>query len=123
MYRIYIVEDHAAIRDAYCSLVNREEDMTVCGDSGTATQALQQIPDLAPDLVLVDLSLPDMDGFTLIKQLYERYPPLVSLMVSGHPPRQYEEFARLAGAVGYLDKLDSYMTLVPTIRDILNPSS
>lgn len=119
MYNIFIVEDHPAIREAFSSLVNREEDMTVCGTAANATEALQQIPARAPDLVLVDLSLPDMDGFALIQKLLTDNPNLVSLMVSGHPPRQYEEFARRAGAVGYLDKVDSHMTLIPMIRSIL----
>lgn len=123
MYTIFIVEDHPAIREAFSSLVNREEDMTVCGTAANATEALQKIPVNPPDLVLVDLSLPDMDGFALIQKLRADNPTLVSLMVSGHPPRQYEEFARQAGAVGYLDKVDSHMTLIPMIRSILGTGS
>jgi DNA-binding NarL/FixJ family response regulator len=123
MYRIFIVEDHASIREAFRSLVNREADMTVCGVAANGTEALQQIPTLDPHLVLVDLSLPDMDGFALIEKLLAGNPNLITLMVSGHPPRQYEEFAQRAGAVGYLDKVDSHMTLIPKIRSILTGDS
>ncbi len=119
MHRIFIVEDHPAIREAFTSLVDRETDMEVCGSAATAAIALAEIPALNPDMVLVDLSLPDMDGFALIQKLRTDQPDLVCLIVSGHPPRQYEEFARLAGAVGYLDKVDSHIHLIPMIRSIL----
>ena len=69
MYRIYIVEDHETIRNAYHRLIDRQADMSVCGMAASGAEALAQIPGLAPDLVLVDLSLPDMDGFALIEQL------------------------------------------------------
>lgn len=119
MYRVFIVEDHPSIREAFRSLVNREADMTVCGVAANGAESLDLIPTLDPDLVLVDLSLPDMDGFALIQQLLGTNPNLMTLMVSGHPPRQYEEFAQQAGAMGYLDKVDSHVTLIPKIRSIL----
>jgi DNA-binding NarL/FixJ family response regulator len=119
MHKIYIVEDHPLMRETYRVLVDGEPDLNVCGIAPTATEALQRIRESTPDLVLVDLSLPDMNGYVLIKQLHQEFPDLPALVVSGHPASQYEAFAKRGGAVGYVDKLEAHQTLIPAIRHVL----
>lgn len=119
MYRIYIVEDHPLMRETYRILVDSAADMEVCGIAPTATDALREIPELNPDLILVDLSLPDINGYELLKQIHALMPGLLALIVSGHPASQYESFAKSGGAVGYVDKLEAHTTLIPTIRQVL----
>ncbi len=119
VYRIFIVEDHSVMRETFCELVGAEEDMEVCGVAASGEAALATFSDTAPDLLLVDLSLPDINGFEVIRRLHDDHPTLKALIVSGHPVRQYQELAKRGGAVGYIDKVDAYHVLVPTIREVL----
>jgi DNA-binding NarL/FixJ family response regulator len=65
-YRIYLVEDHPSMRDAYALTIDAEPDLQICGTTSTAESALAEIAHSEPDLVLVDISLPGMDGFAFL---------------------------------------------------------
>lgn len=120
MYQIFIVEDQPAIQESLRDFVESEADMDVCGTATTGADALERVPQLTPDLTLVDISLPDMNGFDLIKALLASNPMLPTLIVSGHSIEHYQALAVRAGARGYVDKLKADLTLIPTIRDVLN---
>src|ERR1039458_6503299 len=70
--KIFIVEDHPVFRKGLVQIINSEADLTVCGEAADAEQALQAIPRLKPDLVLVDISLPGKSGLELTKELRAR---------------------------------------------------
>lgn len=78
--------------------------MNVIAVAETAEQALKQLPGLKVDLVLVDVSLPQMSGINLVAALHEKYPDLPCVMLSGHMSSQYARRALDAGARGYLLK-------------------
>ena len=78
--------------------------MNVIAVAETAEQALEQLPELKVDLVLVDVSLPQMSGINLVAALHEKYPDLLCVMLSGHMSSQYARRALEAGARGYLLK-------------------
>lgn len=120
MYRIFIVEDHPLMRDAYCDMLNEEADMEVAAVASSGEEALEKLAESAPDLVLVDLSLPGMSGYELISKLQSRYPALPALVVSGHPATQYQQLTRRSGAAGYVNKTEVLDTLAPTIRTLLS---
>ncbi len=84
IYRIFVVEDYSLLQRQYGVLLGLEPDMQVCGTASSGAQALAQIPAAAPDLVILDLSLPDMDGFELLKKLRELCSNLPVLVVSGY---------------------------------------
>src|ERR1039457_4328330 len=67
--KIFTVEDHPTFREGLVQIVNGEKDLTVSGHAGTATEALQKIARLKPDLVLVDITLPGKSGLEIIKEL------------------------------------------------------
>lgn len=119
MYRIFIVEDHSVMRETFCKLVGAEEDLEVCGVAENGHAALATFAASGADLLLVDLSLPDINGFEVIHRLQAAHPTLKALVVSGHSVRQYQELAKQGGALGYIDKVDAYQLLVPTIREVL----
>ncbi|MDQ4076423.1 MAG: response regulator [Chloroflexota bacterium] len=122
MHRIFLVEDHAIIRESICDLIEEAPDLTVCGSAATVAEALQKVPDLDPDLLLVDLSLPDGNGYELIKELQAGHRAMPAVIISGHPSNQYRAIARRAGAAEYVDKMDAHLTLVPTLRKVLDDS-
>ncbi len=117
---IYIVDDHPLMRKGMAMTLQSELEFDVAGQSETAEEALQNILDLKPDLAVIDISLPGMNGIELIKNLLSQLPDLKILVVSRHDEELYAERAIRAGAKGYLMKLEAGDTLVKAARQILN---
>lgn len=101
---IFLVEDHDIVRRLLGKVIERTSGFTLSGEASTAEAALAQMALRLPDLVLVDVSLPGMDGIELIRVLKERYPKLLTLAVSGHDESVYAAPALHAGARGYVMK-------------------
>lgn len=117
--QIFIVEDYVAVRNAYVTLLEHEPDLTVCGAVSSAEEALAQIPMQQPNLVLVDMRLPGMNGLTFIAHLYQIQPTLPVVIVSSLEPGLDEPIYNVKG---YVHKQDAPQRLVPTIRQVLAPS-
>lgn len=118
-YRIFIVEDHPIMRRGYRTLINGELDLEVCGEAETAAEALEKIPEAAPDLVIADISLEGMSGIELIKRLQTERPGLEVLVVSMHEESLYAERALQAGAVGYVMKKEADSSVITAIRRVM----
>lgn len=118
--KIFVVDDHSVMRWGYIALINQEPDLEVCGEAGTALEALDQIPELEPDLVIVDISLEGMNGIELTKHLQTQEPELPVLVVSMHDESLYGERALRAGARGYIMKKEARTKIVEAIRRVLN---
>ncbi len=115
---IYIVEDHPAMQQALRVYLRRLPDVSICGVAGSAQEALAALPAAAADLVLVDVSLPDMSGIDLVEQLCRLRPTLRCLMLSGHQEAIHIQRALAAGARGYIIKGNSD-ELAPAIQQVL----
>jgi DNA-binding NarL/FixJ family response regulator len=103
-YRIFIVEDHLILRKTLLKLLEREPDLAIAGEAGSAAEALEQVFEVEPDLVLVDISLPGTNGIALVQQMRKRQPDLRCLIVSGHEESVYVREALKVGARGYVMK-------------------
>ncbi len=103
---IAIVEDHPVLQDALRELVERLPEVAGCTVLVSAEAALAELERSVPDLILIDLSLPGMDGISLIAELRKRFPALPCAILSGHDSRSYVGQAFAAGASGYLLKGD-----------------
>ena len=108
------------MREGYTALVDRETNLEICGATGSVQEARQTIPDLDPDLVIVDLSLEDGSGLELIKDLRAQSEALRILVVSMHDEALYAQRALDAGAEGYLAKQEPTGRLLTAIRRILD---
>lgn len=117
--RIFIVEDHHVMRDVYRLTFEMQPDFEICGAVSTGAEALAAIGAAAPDLVLVDVSLPGMSGIELVGHLQQAHPTLPVLVVSGHHEAVYAERALEAGARGYLDKQHLSTHLLDAMRLVL----
>ncbi len=117
--KLWIVDDHPLMRKGMALTLQSELDFEVVGQSETAEEALSEIPGAEPDLAIIDISLPGMNGIELIKNLQNLVPDLKILVVSRHDEELYAERAIRAGAKGYLTKLEAGDTLVTAVRQIL----
>jgi len=116
---IFIVDDHPLMRKGMAMTLQSELEFDVVGQTETAEEALQQIPGLNPDVAVIDISLPGMNGIELIKNLVSHNPDIKILVVSRHDEELYAERAIRAGAKGYLMKLEAGDALVTAVRQIL----
>lgn len=116
--RIFIVEDHPITLIGYRELIQTAGDLEVVGEAGAASEAIDGISDVKPDLVLIDLELPGVSGLELVKQLRGQYPNLKMLVVSGHDEVIYAERALRAGAGGYLMKHEMTDRILYAIRQV-----
>src|SRR5712671_7779597 len=118
--RILLVDDHAVVRYGIAQLVNREGDLTVCGEEEEASKALGAITSLKPDLVIADISLKDSSGLELMRNIKAQDPKLPVLVVSAHDESIYAEIAFRAGALGYLMKEEALEKIVTAVRRVLS---
>ena len=116
---VFIVDDHPIVRQGLALLINREADLAVCGDAEEAGAALQRIVSLAPDIVLVDISLSGPDGIDLLKSIRSHDHRLPVLMLSMLDETLYAERALRAGANGYIMKQEATEKVLIAIRRIL----
>ena len=117
--RILLVDDHPLMRKGLAMTIESESDLEVVGQAADAEDALAQFDDLDPDLAVVDVSLPGMNGLELIKHLLSRKPDLVTLVVSRHDESLYAERAIRAGARGYVSKLQADEEIIQAVRQVL----
>lgn len=117
--KIFVVDDHPIMRKGYQFLLAQEPDLEVCGEAGTALEALERIAEARPDLVVVDITLGGMSGLELVKHLQAQWPELPTLVVSTHDEALYGERALLAGARGYIMKNEVDTAVVEAIRRVL----
>ena len=117
--RILIADDHPLFREGLVQLINRERDLSCCGETGTVAATQPAVARLQPDLLVLDLRLKDGDGLQLIKTLKARFPKLFILVVSQHPETLYAERALRAGARGYVMKEEATEEVRFAIRTIL----
>jgi DNA-binding NarL/FixJ family response regulator len=105
--KVYIVEDDEAMRIILKRLLKRNfSSITAIGESSSADKAIKEIPSFAPDVVLVDISLPGMDGIELIPKLRQQCHNTGILVLTGHEIDQYKQVALNAGANGIVSKMD-----------------
>lgn len=118
-HRVLVVDDHPIIRRGLADLINREQDLIVCGEATDAHEALQFIPELRPDIAIVDISLKEVNGIELTKTIRQRHPKLPILVLSMHDEMLYAERALRAGARGYLMKQEAPEKVVASIRQVV----
>jgi len=118
--KILIVDDHPILRKGLSMVINQEPDLMVIGEAEDAQTALEMIESLVPDLVIVDVSLPGVDGIELIKITKLRHRDLPALVVSMHDESLFAERALRAGARGYIMKQEAVENMLIAIRKVLS---
>jgi DNA-binding NarL/FixJ family response regulator len=117
---VFLVDDHPLVREWLTQLVEREEDLAVCGEADDAPEALEKIIKIQPDIVIADISLKTTQGMTLIKDLQVQCPKLPILVLSMHDESLYAERVLRAGARGFITKQEATKKILHAIRHILS---
>jgi len=115
-YRILLADDHKIIRDGLRSLLEKETDMVVAGEAENGRKALQLTRKLNPDVIIMDVSMPDLNGIDAARQILGEQPGVKVVALSMHSEKQFVEGMLRAGVSGYLLKDTAFEELVKAIR-------
>jgi two-component system response regulator DevR len=116
--RILVVDDHEVVRRGLREILQQEPDLTVCGEAGTAAEALALAAETTPDVVLLDVRLPDGDGVAVCRELRRRPARPACLILTSYPDDEVLVAAVLAGAAGFLLKEVRGLDLVSAVRTV-----
>ncbi len=116
--RIFLVDDHEVVRAGLRSLLEPEEDIDVVGEAGGVEEALVRIPLARPDVVILDVRLPDGSGVEVCRQIRSDHPEIACLMLTSYADDEALLAAVMAGAAGYLLKQVGGTDLVTNIRKV-----
>ena len=114
--RVLLVDDHMVVRSGLSTVLSVYDDLRLVGEAGDGEEAIRLCERLQPDVVLMDLLMPKMDGVTAIKAIKTRWPQIQIIALTSFKEKEYVEGALKAGANGYLLKDVSAEELVNAVR-------
>ena len=118
MIRVFLVDDHEIVRRGVAELINAERDLEVVGESGDVKHSMPRIDATRPDVVVLDVRLPDGDGIDLCRDIRSRHDGIHCLMLTAHDDDDASTTAVLAGASGYVLKDIRGQGLLDSIRRV-----
>ncbi len=116
--RVLVVDDHAIFRQGICALLSRRKGIQVVGEAENGEQAIEQVRALTPDVVLMDIAMPGMNGLEATKEIHKSFPETRVLVLTQYESREYVFSLLRAGAAGYIPKLTHIEELVDAIRGV-----
>ncbi len=117
--RILVVDDHESVRRAVVDLLSSRTGFEVCGEAEEGSEALQKVQDLLPDIILLDISMPGLDGLEVARLLRQRVPTAKIVVMSQNDPALLLPGALAAGAHGCVDKGRLFGELFPMLERIM----
>jgi DNA-binding NarL/FixJ family response regulator len=119
MIKVLLADDHGIVRAGLRRIVDESEDMEVVAEAADGREAIRLVNRQLPDVAVVDISMPGLDGLEVISRLHADYPGLPVLVLTMHEEEQYVVRAIEAGARGYLTKQSAPEQLVTAIRRVV----
>lgn len=119
MTRVLIVDDHAIVRAGLRALLESEPALTLAGEATGGYEAIEMVSDLVPDILVLDLSMPDLDGIAVTRTLKPKYPDLKILILTIHDDAAMLREAIKSGASGYIFKQAAESELISAIQIVL----
>jgi DNA-binding NarL/FixJ family response regulator len=117
--RILIADDHEVVRKGVCSLLESRAGVKVCGEATNGQEAVDLATELIPDLVVLDVTMPVLDGFSAARKIKQLLPAMPILMLSMHAGPEMVRAAKAAGAQGFVTKTDVAGTLLNAVDVVL----
>ena len=119
MIRVVVVDDDSHLRDLFKMMLELEDGFEVVGEAGDGKAAISRVEECQPDLVMLDLEMPVMDGLEALPRILEAAPRTKVVVVSGFPEESLEARALAAGAVAYISKGLSVEALVRQLASVV----
>lgn len=116
--RVLIVDDHSVVRDGITSILELQNDIDVVGQAENGKEALVKVGGLSPDIVIMDIMMPEMNGLEATKRIYEQYPQTRVVMLSQYDDEENILAAEKIGAYGFIPKRAASAQLVNAIRAV-----
>jgi DNA-binding NarL/FixJ family response regulator len=116
--RVFIADDHAVVRDGLRLILDAQEDITVVGEAADGRQAVDKASKLKPDIVLMDIAMPGLNGIEATQQILEILPAVKVIILSMHSSTEHVSRALKAGALGYLLKESAGKDVVNAVKTV-----
>jgi DNA-binding NarL/FixJ family response regulator len=115
---VFLADDHAIVRDGLRFLLDAQPDIQVIGDAGTGQEAIEKVPELCPNVVVMDIAMPDVNGIEATRRIAEICPSAHSIILSMHSTSEHVFRALQAGARGYLLKECAGAEVADAVRTV-----
>ena len=116
--RVLVADDHAIIREGLRVMLGNQSDMEVVGIAANGREAIQLVDEHKPDVAVIDISMPELNGIEAIQQILPRHPQMKVVVLSIHGTKPYVYRALKAGAKGYLMKETAGLEVVDAVRAV-----
>lgn len=117
--RVVIADDHALVRAGIRALVEKIEGMVVVGEAGNGREAMERVSELQPDLMLLDITMPEGGGFAVLDHVTKNYPDIRVIVLTVHEAGEYAMRALREGAAGFLPKSAASAELEHAIKTVI----
>ena len=121
--KVLVVDDHAILRDGIRALLGLHDDIEIVGEASEGKEAIKKARELVPDVVVMDIAMPEMDGLEATRRIRKKSPEVKVLVLTQHDNREYILSAIKAGAAGYVPKRALGSDLVSAIRTVYKGDS
>ncbi len=118
MIRVLLADDHSIVRDGLRRLVDGAGDMAVVAEAADGREAIRLAAEVVPDVAIVDISMPGLDGLEAVQRIHAAHPAMAILVLTMHEEEQYAVRAIRAGASGYITKRSAADQLLRAIRKV-----
>jgi DNA-binding NarL/FixJ family response regulator len=116
--RVLIPDDNELVRRGIAKLLSADKELEICGEASNSSETFQKVDELMPDVILLDISMPGMNGLNTAQLLRQKRPALKILIVSQHDLNQLLPLSLEAGAHGCIDKVRIATDLLPTLKTL-----
>lgn len=117
--RILVADDFETVRKGVCAILSSRKDIEVCAEAANGEEAVRKAKELKPDVVIMDFSMPVMDGLSAAKEILRMFPHIAILMFSMHKMEALTQAAKDAGVRGFVTKGESAQNLLQAVDSVL----
>ncbi|PIV24424.1 MAG: DNA-binding response regulator [Deltaproteobacteria bacterium CG03_land_8_20_14_0_80_45_14] len=121
--RVLVVDDHTIVRDGICALLRLAGDIEVVGEAANGREALEMVRKLMPDVMLIDIAMPNMNGLEATRHIRKEFPRVKVLVLTQYDDKEHVFWAIEAGAIGFISKTAASSELVSGIRSVYRGDS